>query len=169
MEQLKRQHQQFAQRIALGDTNTEAYIFAYPNVKSKGVACTNANRLLRNAQIAAAVQDLKQKTQQIVVKKVVEAAADKDSVELLTFVRKRQILSEIANDPHCKKRDRIHAIEMDNRMTGDFAADRRDSKEGDGAGGNTTNINQAIILSDDRFSKIINKLNNGQTGAVPGE
>lgn len=56
-QKLKPQHQIVVEELAKGKSQTDAYLVAYPQVKSRKVAQVNAARLLSNAIISEAVQN----------------------------------------------------------------------------------------------------------------
>lgn len=56
-EELSVKHKKFADEWIIDSNQTRAYKVAYPNVKTDQVAATNANRLLKNAKIAAYIAE----------------------------------------------------------------------------------------------------------------
>lgn len=113
-------HETFAQLVAGGKSETGAYFEVY-KTKSRNVARINASRLLTNASVRARIRFLQDQN----------AAAN-----ALSRAEKRFILAKIARGenpanpsapngpqentpPPPSVKDRISAIQEDNRMTGD--------------------------------------------------
>ena len=51
----------FVNEYLIDRNGTRAYLKAYPNVKNENVAAVNANRLLRNAKVMAAIDEALEK------------------------------------------------------------------------------------------------------------
>lgn len=60
-------HEKFAQELARGASNADAYMAAGYNTKSVAAASANANRLLKNAAVRARVEELQGKAAEIAV------------------------------------------------------------------------------------------------------
>ena len=93
-------HEKFAQFVADGVNITEAYRRVYNSNDNR----RNGSRLWTNALIRARVEFLKQQTAE---------------VKALSREEKRNILAGLARDTDVSVRERILAIQEDNRMTGD--------------------------------------------------
>lgn len=116
---LNTRHEVFAQLVADGNSDTQAYFQIY-KTKSRNVARINASRLLTNASVRARIRFLQEQNA---------------ALYALSRAEKRSILAKIARGeipanssgsqapenatalPSIK--DRISAIQEDNRMTGD--------------------------------------------------
>lgn len=97
----------FCQAVANGKTFLESFRIAYDaKGYSKGAAQTQAYRLSCRDHIAARIRELREKIEERMV---------------LSRSRKRHILYEIAEKRSNQPHERIKAIEVDNRMTGDEA------------------------------------------------
>ena len=113
-------HEIFAQLVAGGKSETGAYFEVY-KTKSRNVARINASRLLTNASVRARIRSLQDQNAKI---------------NALSRAEKRLILAKIARGetpantsgsqnvpesptPLPSIKDRISAIQEDNRMTGD--------------------------------------------------
>ena len=96
-------HEKFAQLVADGKTETDAYSSIY-NTKSRNVARVNASKLLTNASVRARVRELQEENAKI---------------NAMSRAEKRNILATLARDTKLTPKDRISAIQEDNKMTGD--------------------------------------------------
>lgn len=97
----------FCQHVANGKTFLESFRIAYDaKGYSKGAAQVQAYRLSCKDHIAARIRELREKIEERMV---------------LSRSRKRHILYEIAEKKSNQPHERIKAIEVDNRMTGDEA------------------------------------------------
>ena len=113
-------HEAFAQLVVSGKSDTQAYFEIY-KTKSRNVARINASRLLTNASVRARIRFLQDQNA---------------ALNALSRAEKRLILAKIArgetpantsgsqNAPESPTplpsiKDRISAIQEDNRMTGD--------------------------------------------------
>ena len=96
-------HEKFAQLVANGKSETDAYSSIY-NTKSRNVARVNASKLLTNASVRARVRELQEENAKI---------------NAMSRAEKRNILAMLARDTKLTPKDRISAIQEDNKMTGD--------------------------------------------------
>ena len=96
-------HEKFAQLVANGKSETDAYFDVY-KTKSRNVARINASRLLTNASVRARVKMLQE---------------ENAKANALSRAEKRNILAGLARDKKQSAKDRISAIQEDNKMTGD--------------------------------------------------
>lgn len=96
-------HEAFAQLVANGGSEVEAYLEAY-KCKSKKAARSNSSRLLANDYVRARVRFLKDENARM---------------NALSRSEKRDILAALARNSELSPKDRISAIQEDNRMTGD--------------------------------------------------
>lgn len=94
-------HEAFAQLVADGKAQKDAYLQIYGGKSSKA-ARTNSARLLAKDYVRARVQFLKEENAR---------------QNALSRAEKRQLLAQIAREG--ENGDRIRAIQEDNRMTGD--------------------------------------------------
>lgn len=97
----------FARLVAEGKGLSEAYRIAYNTKGTPGAIKSDAYRTIILPHVEAKIAELKAKA---------------DERMFLTRSRKRHILYEIAETKRNKATDRIKAIEVDNRMSGDDAA-----------------------------------------------
>ena len=93
-------HEAFAQLVANGGSEVEAYLEAY-KCKSKK-ARSNSSRLLANDYVRARVSFLKDENARM---------------NALSRSEKRDILAALARNSELSPKDRISAIQEDNRMT----------------------------------------------------
>ena len=98
------QHEKSVQLVALGNSQSESYIKAYKLKKNDDNARISASKLLTISNIQKRLQFLKNQN------------AEQDA---LTRAEKRQILAEFARNKTLSAKERISAIETDNKMTGD--------------------------------------------------
>lgn len=132
----------FVREMIKGTEQAEAYRIAYPN-SSPAAARTSSYTLLQNPTISAAIKEGAAKIHAIATQEIVQEAKEELRATLLTTVRKREILALIAEGNILieKKipmfnplaggievitiseapdaRERMKAIEIDNKMTGD--------------------------------------------------
>lgn len=168
-------HLKFILELAKTGNRIKAYRTAYPKCKDDKAASTNAGRLMKNVEIVKAVKQKTAEFQSLALNKAQEAVSEQVVDNVLSFNQKRQILAAIASGaPRYVKKliseengvkvyqdiflvptfnDIVKAVELDNRMTGDFAADRREL--GDITKGSKTTER----LDDNQFTQLIDKLN----------
>ena len=115
-------HEAFAQALASGKTEKEAYKEVY--------GCKDSTARREGCVLS---------TKPLVRARVVALQKENAKVQALTREKKREILASIAEDKKLDARARIAAIQEDNRMTGDSA----DNINVKGAG---ININLADLL-----------------------
>ena len=96
-------HEKFAQLVADGKSETDAYFDVY-KTKSRNVARINASRLLTNASVRARVRELQE---------------ENAKTNAMSRAEKRNILATLARDFKLTPNDRISANHEDNKMTGD--------------------------------------------------
>lgn len=96
-------HEMFAQLVANGNSETDAYFDIY-KTKSRNVARKNAARLMSNASMRARVRALQEENAR---------------ANALSRAEKRNILAGLARDDSLGAKERISAIQEDNRMTGE--------------------------------------------------
>lgn len=94
----------FAQGVADGSNQVDSYRSAYPK-SSPESAKANASRLMERAEVASYVGELRDKTA---------------TAQTLTRQRKREILARIVGDESAPWGARLRAIDLDNRMGGDY-------------------------------------------------
>lgn len=105
MKRLTNNELAFANFIADGLSQSEAFRRAYPNSKLSGTPLrVQAHKVAHRPDVAAYINELRQKT---------------EDAKLLTRKRKREILCRIATDSKRRASERIEAIKTDNAMTGD--------------------------------------------------
>lgn len=98
---------EFADLVLEGEhCNTECYRMVYDTKARAQVCAVKAYQLLQRPLVKAYIA---------------EAREAMKKTKFLTRERKREILDEIADTNNSKAADRIKAIEVDNRMTGDDA------------------------------------------------
>jgi hypothetical protein len=100
-------HEQFAQCVVSGMTNIDSYRAVYPkslNWKYDSVAC-RAHDLIKDPRIIARIQELH------------EQAA---SAAVLTRQARMELLTNIAMDETQHTRSRLNAIDILNKMDGDY-------------------------------------------------
>jgi hypothetical protein len=100
-------HETFVQRIIAGDSQRTAYIAAYPNSArwKPETVDSKASVLFRNDKVQERYQEL-------------QAASAAQAC--LTRARKLQLLMQIAEDPCMATKDRLRAIDLDNKMCGEY-------------------------------------------------
>ena len=114
-------HERFAQAVAAGAAANQAYAHNY-GAAAASTCETNGPKLLRNAQVAARVAEIRRAVQ-----------ADELEDCLLTLRAKRALLRDMAEGLLPTKRvetpsgpvetyDRTRAIELDAKLAGEFAA-----------------------------------------------
>ena len=113
-------HEAFAQFVADGKSETEAYFLVY-KTKSRNVARITASRLLTNASVRARVRFLQNENAKLNAlnrgeKRLILAKIARGDALEQVFVSKNG--SEIMHAPASVK-ERISAIQEDNRMTGE--------------------------------------------------
>lgn len=148
MDQLKPEHRVFIREMATGSHTVTAYQKAFPRCQSDKAAKQNAYRLMKNADITDAIQQERQRLNALAQQAAVAKIAETTFTDVLTLTEKRNLLKQIALgdieidtkrpmwDPIGRKfvavpvkaipnfSDRMRAIEMDNRMSGDNAPDK---------------------------------------------
>lgn len=100
-------HEKFVQELISGETQYAAYLAAYPASKvwKRATVDSKASNLFKDGKIQARYQELQ------------NAAA---SNACLTRARKLRILRDIAEDQNADLRDRMKAIDIDNKMQGEY-------------------------------------------------
>lgn len=101
-------HEKFVQRIVAGGSQYAAYIAAYPNAAAwkRDAVDSRASNLFRTDKILARYQELQ---------------AEAAKATFLTRARKLQLLLEIAEDPNAPLKDRLKAVDIDNKMNGEYS------------------------------------------------
>jgi phage terminase small subunit len=97
----------FAQYIADGLTQTEAYRRAYSSKAKKTVMPVKGHQVAKHQAVAARIKQLR------------EEAAEMPG---LTRATKRRLLAQLAQDRDADSRVRLEAVKIDNMMTGENAA-----------------------------------------------
>lgn len=100
------QQEFFARLVAEGKSHAESYRIAFKSKGSINSVKSNAYKVAIRPEVEAKIAEFKAKAEERMV---------------LTRSRKRHILYEIAEAKRNRTGDRIKAIEVDNRMTGDEA------------------------------------------------
>lgn len=170
MSSIKRQYQVFIDEMIKHGDQVKAYKVAYPKASDEA-ARVNSYKLLQNATIQSAVKKGADKIRSLAENKAVEELKDEIKANVLSALQKRELLLKIATgaieiptkrpawDSEQRKYvmvpvidvpdfgERMKAIDLDNKMAGDFAADKKDITS------NNTNITK-IILEDVDGSEI---------------
>jgi hypothetical protein len=97
----------FARLVAEGKGMSESYRIAYQSKSNPAAVRSDAWKLATDPRVERKIAELKARAEERM---------------FLTRSRKRHILYQIAETPKNKATDRIKAIEVDNRMSGDDAA-----------------------------------------------
>lgn len=149
---LKRQWQIFVREMNKHGDHTKAYQKAYPSVKAT-TARVNGYTLLQNPTIAEKIKKRAEKIEEIATKEAAEELKDEIVYEVLTAGRKKELLRLISEgklmhkvlepvyNEETKKweskvkefrepslLERLKAIELHNKMTGDFAPDKMEGE-----------------------------------------
>lgn len=100
-------HERFVQQLIAGESQYAAYLAAYPAAKSwkRSTVDSKASNLFKEGKVQARYQEL-------------QAAAAGNAC--LTRARKLRILRDIAEDQTAELRDRMKAIDIDNKMQGEY-------------------------------------------------
>lgn len=114
---LGEKEREFCRNVARGLSLTEAYETTWPGRKFPG---QTGAQLAKRPLFRAEIDRIKAK--------MAEVEAKKDEAAILSILRKRQILAEIAESPVdgvvTKHTDRMGAIALDSKIAGDFAPDK---------------------------------------------
>lgn len=102
----------FAQWVADGQTQIDAYCSAYPR-SSRSSAKVNACRLMARPGVSAYVAELREETATALT---------------LTRQQKRETLARIVRDDSVPWSARLRAIDLDNRMDGGYEAEQVEGK-----------------------------------------
>jgi len=108
----------YVQNLVSGMSQREAYRAAYPSSlkwKDKSVDNKASALLNKNGEILARYNELK------------ERSANK---AVLTRARKKELLRSIAESEEAAVSDRLKAIDLDNKMEGDYAATKVEANVG---------------------------------------
>ncbi len=114
-EYTERQIEKYCQNRITGTmTQRKAYLDAVPRSKKwkPETVDSKASLLERSEKVQARLAELKEKVREIEEQQAGTAC--------LTRVKKRQILAEIVEDPHASAADRCRAIDLDNKMEGEY-------------------------------------------------
>lgn len=93
---LKPSQQIFITEFVRSRNKIEAVRIAYPKIKSNKVAVTNANRLLKNAEISKEISTLTKQVNHISTELAVQELKDEIKLTVLTVAKKRELLHNIA-------------------------------------------------------------------------
>lgn len=127
---LKPEHKIFIKHYVKTGNHIVSYQKAFPHADRK-TAATNGGRLLKNAEIASAIQDAANKISKKAEEKAVEELKEEIKGEVLTALQKRDLLRRIAKGEEVNGKkpgvmEMLRAIELDNKMAGDNAPERKD-------------------------------------------
>lgn len=174
---MNKAQEKFANEMIRHGNTVKAYRKAYPSCKSDQAAKVNANRLLKNATIQLKIKQGGEIVSNLAQEEAVNEAKDEFKGTLLTSLQKRSILAEIANgDARIQERlikynskgdpeiefyyrepnamEKIKAIDIENKMTGDNAAIRQDlTSKGE-------SLNNALI-EQKRFDQLLKAAREG--------
>ncbi|RTK92614.1 MAG: hypothetical protein EKK61_03535 [Rickettsiales bacterium] len=127
---------EWADWVIKGKTPTEAYLLAYPGVTKK-TASNKGGLLGKNVEIMDYVREQQGKIAEITTKTLQDELSNQKITSILTVAKKRELLAKIASGKYTDEKvfivngkvkrvkcpatlsDRMKAIELDNRMTGD--------------------------------------------------
>lgn len=110
MPALKNQrHEKFVQLILSGMSHGDAYRATYPDARSKKSG-NNAWRLMRREDVQARYRELRD-----------EMDARLTAWAIMTRGEKRLMLKQIAEDENSSAAERMKAIDLDNKMAGEYA------------------------------------------------
>lgn len=109
-------HEKFVQNLVAGMSQRKAYRDAYPSAeKWKDSSVDNrAYMLAKNSEILARLNEIQE---------------EQKKAALLTRWKKRKILADIAADEDQSTADRMKAIDLDNKMEGEYTDTARISIE----------------------------------------
>lgn len=114
-EYTERQIEKYCQnRITGMMTQRKAYLDAVPMAKKwkPETVDSKASTLERSEKVQERLKELREKVREI--------EEEQAGIACLTRVKKRQILAAIVEDPHASAADRCRAIDLDNKMEGEY-------------------------------------------------
>lgn len=113
--------EQFAQRVASGESAAAAYRAAYG---AKGASAeAAASRLLRNVLVPLRVAELRKQAAGASAVEEAKTAARAAGKVVLALAKKRELLAGFATARKLSVRDRMRAIELDARLAGELKGD----------------------------------------------
>ncbi len=110
--------EQYCQNRIANDSQRQAYRKAFPASKrwKDETVDSKASKLEKTGKVEARLKELREQADQLA-----KEAAQKDAEKAcLTRVQKRQILAGIATDPQSCVSDICRAIDLDNKMQGEY-------------------------------------------------
>lgn len=109
-------HEKFVQNLVAGMSQRKAYRDAYPSAEKwkDSAADSQASRLFSNPKVFARYNEIQE---------------EQKKAALLTRWKKRKILADIAADEDQSTADRMKAIDLDNKMEGEYTDTARISIE----------------------------------------
>lgn len=113
--------EQFAQRVASGDSAAAAYRAAYG--VNGASADTAASRLLRRVEVSLRVADLRRQAAGASAVEDARTAARVAGKVVLALAKKRELLAGFATARKLDVKDRMRAIELDARLAGELKGD----------------------------------------------
>lgn len=182
---MKPEYLVFIREVAKTGHQAEAYRKAYPKVKSMAAARANASKLMCKPEIVEGIKRLQERSAKMAETQAAKELKDQIVTETLTAERKKEILREIAEGKALYKEmipfydenandgqgawvskpvkfsqptlaDRIRAIEVHNKMTGDFAPDKLDhTSKGDKIGNTSIDFDSMPIEMLESLEKFI--------------
>lgn len=126
---LKKEYKVFVQEMNRHGDENKAVIKAYPHLKGDAKKIrTYCGRLMKIVEISTAINKRAAKIEALATNKAVDDLKDEIVMEALTVAKKRQILRQIAEGEQNDLIARMKAIDLDNKMAGDYAADNDQKK-----------------------------------------
>jgi len=113
--------EQFAQRVASGDSASAAYRAAYGAKQASAEAA--GSRLLRNVVVSSRVAELRKQAGGAGAIEEAKVAARVACKVVLTLAKKRELLHALATARKLDVRDRLRAIELDAKLAGELKGD----------------------------------------------
>ena len=113
-------HEAFAQAVARGSNQMDAYRLAGYKTRTDQDAKSNASRIAARTEIRRRITELQLNLEDPAIGRQTTRAA----ARLLDIERKRDILYGIATDERSKPSEVIRAIELDGKYAGDMAPDK---------------------------------------------
>jgi hypothetical protein len=160
--------------IANHGDHIEAYVQAY-NMKNRKKAATAGRQLALHPEVKQKFEESQSRAIRLAEKKAAEQLAKEYVTQALSMTQKRDILFQIATGTLTIKKtvsiggkaqtvdaipdfnDRKNAIELDSRLMGEFAAEKREITGKDG----TDLVPKREKMTDDQFTQVLNMINNG--------
>ena len=113
--------EQFAQRVASGESAAAAYRAAYG---ARGATAeVNGSKLLRKAMVSLRVAELRKQAAGAGAVEVAKTAARAAGKVVLALAKKRALLAGFATARKLDVKDRMRAIELDAKLAGELKGD----------------------------------------------